>query len=108
MSGIRAVPQNWCTVMSILEIQKLPKGYRGKYHSLVLAYHSLYDVKQKIKRFHSQIQYGLFSCNATMYNKFKDYLLNPKRDEWLYKNSKDHQNEIKGFNMYVAKSRLHS
>ena len=43
-----------------------------------------------------------------MYNKFKDYLLNLKRDEWLYNNSKDHQNEIKGFNMYVAKSRLHS
>ena len=104
----RAVPQNWCTVMSILEVQKLPKGERGGLHSLVLAYNSLYNIKQKIKRFHDQIGYGLFYCETSKYNKLKDYLLNLKRDEWLYKNSKDHQNEIKGFNMYRAESRLHS
>ena len=104
----RAVPQNWCTVMSILEVQKLPKGERGGLHSLVLAYHSHFDIKQKIKRFHDQIGYGLFYCETSKYNKLKDYLLNLKRDEWLYKNSKDHQNEIKGFNMYRAESRLHS
>ena len=104
----RAVPQNWCTIMSILEVQKLPKGERGGLHSLVLAYHSRFDIKQKIKRFHDQIQFGLFYCETSKYNKLKDYLLNLKRDEWFYKNSKDHQNEIKGFNMYRAESRLHS
>ena len=104
----RAVPQNWCTVMSILEVQKLPKGERGGLHSLILAHHSHFDIKQKIKRFHDQIGYGLFYCETNKYNKLKDYLLNLKRDEWLYKNSKDHQNEIKGFNMYRAESRLHS
>ena len=39
---------------------------------------------------------------------YKGIKINLKRDEWLYKNSKDHQNEIKGFNMYRAESRLHS
>ena len=81
---------------------------RGGLHSLVLAYHLHFDIKQKIKRFHDQIGYGLFYCETSKYNKLKDYLLNLKRDEWLYKNSKDHQNEIKGFNMYRAESRLHS
>ena len=104
----RAVPQNWCTVMSILEVQKLPKGERGGLHSLVLAYNSQYNINQKIKRFHDQIGYGLFYCETSKYNKLKEFLLNLKRDEWLYKNSKDHQNEIKGFNMYRAESRLHS
>ena len=104
----RAVPQNWCTVMSILEVQKLPKGERGGLHSLVLAYHSHFDIKQKIKRFHDQIGYGLFYCETNKYNKLKEFLLNLKREEWLYKNSKDYQNEIEGANFYATVSRLHS
>ena len=104
----RAVPQNWCTVMSILEVQKLPKGERGGLHSLVLAYHSHFDIKQKIKRFHDQIGYGLFYCETNKYNKLKEFLLNLKREDWLYKRSKDYQNEIEGANCYATVSRLHS
>ncbi len=104
----RAVPQNWCTVMTILEVNKLPKGERGGLHSLVLAYHSHFDIKQKIKRFHDQIGYGLFYCETSKYNKLKEFLLNLKREEWLYKNSKDYQNEIEGANFYATVSRLHS
>ena len=29
-------------------------------------------------------------------------------DKWVYGEVKDHQNEIKGFNLYRAESRLHS
>ena len=104
----RAVPQNWCTVMTILEVNKLPKGERGGLHSLVLAYHSHFDIKQKIKRFHDQIGYGLFYCETNKYNKLKEFLLNLKREDWLYKNSKDYQNEIEGANFYTTVSRLHS
>ena len=104
----RAVPQNWCTVMTILEIQKLPRHCRGPYHSLVLAYHSEYSINQKIQRFHRQIAYGLFNSDTSIYNKLKDFLLNLKREEWLYKRSKDYQNEIEGANCYATVSRLHS
>ena len=104
----RAVPQNWSTVMTILEVNKRPKGERGGLHSLVLAYSSQYSINQKIKRFHEQIQYGLFYCDANKYNKLKEFLLNLKREEWLYKNSKDYQNEIEGANFYATVSRLHS
>ena len=84
-----------------LRVVKLAKSLEGTSEKTL-------DIKQKIKRFHDQIQFGLFYCETSKYNKLKDYLLNLKRDEWLYKNSKDHQNEIKGFNMYRAESRLHS
>ena len=104
----RAVPQNWCTVMSILEVQKLPRHCRGPYHSLVLAYHSEYSINQMIQRFHRQIAYGLFNSDTSIYNKLKDFLLNLKREEWLYKRSKDYQNEIEGANCYATVSRLHS
>ena len=102
----RAVPLDWCKVMTILEIQKLPKHCRGPYHSLVLAYHSQFSINQKIKRFHRQIAYGLFNCDTSIYNKLKDFLLNLKRDEWLYKHFEDHKNETEGFSMYATKSRL--
>ncbi len=104
----RAIPQNWCTVMTILEVNKRPKGERGGLHSLVLAYHSNYNNNQKIRRFHEQIQYGLFSCNTIMYNKLKDFLLNLKRDEWLYKPFEDYVNENNGANFYATAPRFHS
>jgi hypothetical protein len=104
----RAVPLDWCKVMTILEIQKLPRHCRGPYHSLVLAYHSEYSINQKIQRFHRQIAYGLFNSDTSIYNKLKDFLLNLKREEWLYKRSKDYQNEIEGANCYATVSRLHS
>ena len=104
----RAVPLDWCKVMTILEIQKLPRHCRGPYHSLVLAYHSEYSINQKIQRFHRQIAYGLFNSDTSIYNKLKDFLLNLKREEWLYKRSKDYQNEIEGSNCYATVSRLHS
>jgi hypothetical protein len=104
----RAVPLDWCKVMTILEIQKLPRHCRGPYHSLVLAYHSEYSINQMIQRFHRQIAYGLFNSDTSIYNKLKDFLLNLKREEWLYKRSKDYQNEIEGANCYATVSRLHS
>tara|TARA_B100000315_G_scaffold227687_1_gene235837 strand:- start:53 stop:424 length:372 start_codon:yes stop_codon:yes gene_type:complete len=104
----RAVPLDWCKVMTILEIQKLPERCRGPYHSLVLAYHSRYNINQKIKRFHRQIAYGLFNSDTSIYNKLKDFLMNLKRNQWLYKQLNDDENEIEGFNMYATKSRLHS
>ena len=104
----RAVPLDWCKVMTILGIQKLPRHCRGPYHSLVLAYHSEYSINQKIQRFHRQIAYGLFNSDTSIYNKLKDFLLNLKREEWLYKRSKDYQNEIEGANCYATVSRLHS
>ena len=104
----RAVPLDWCKVMTILEIQKLPRHCREPYHSLVLAYHSEYSINQMIQRFHRQIAYGLFNSDTSIYNKLKDFLLNLKREEWLYKRSKDYQNEIEGANCYATVSRLHS
>ena len=56
----RAVPLEWCKVMTILEVNKRPKGERGGLHSLVLAYNRHYTIEEKIKRFHDQIRYGLF------------------------------------------------
>ena len=47
----RAVPLDWCKVMTILEIRKLPRHCRGAYHSLVLAYHSQFSINQKLKDF---------------------------------------------------------
>ena len=43
---------------------------------------------------------------SPIYNKLKDFLLNLKRDEWLYKHFEDHKNETEGFGMYATKSRL--
>ena len=104
----RAVPLDWCKVMTILEIQKLPRHCRGPYHSLVLAYHSEYSINQKIQRFHRQIAYGLFNSDTSIYNKLKDFLLNLKRDKWLYKHFEYGKNEMEGYNMYATVPRFHS
>ena len=66
--GDLAFPINWCKIMDIIEIQKLPKHHRHHYHSLVLGYWHNFNVKQKIERFHKQIKYGIFwSNNPNMY-----------------------------------------
>jgi hypothetical protein len=104
----RAVPLDWCKVMTILEIQKLPRHCRGPYHSLVLAYHSEYSINQMIQRFHRQIAYGLFNSDTSIYNKLKDFLLNLKREEWLYKHFEYGKNEREGYNMYATAPRFHS
>jgi hypothetical protein len=102
----RAVPLEWCKVMTILDVNKRPKGERGGLHSLVLAYSRHYTIEEKIKRFHDQIGYGLFYCSTNKYNELKEFLLNLKREDWLYKNFEEHKNKEKGFNMYQTKSRL--
>ena len=66
----------------------------------------VYTIEEKIKRFHDQIGYGLFYCSSNKYNELKEFLLNLKREEWLYKNFEEHKNKEKGFNMYQTKSRL--
>ena len=104
----RAIPQNWCTVMTILEVNKLPRGERGGLHSLVLAYDSQYSIKQKMKRFHEQIGYGLFYCETNKYNKLKEFLLNLKREKWLYKHFEYGKNEREGANFYATAPRFHS
>jgi hypothetical protein len=94
--------------MTILEVNKLPKGERGGLHSLVLAYDSQYSIKQKMKRFHEQIGYGLFYCETNKYNKLKEFLLNLKREKWLYKHFEYGKNEREGANFYATAPRFHS
>ena len=104
----RAFPVNWCKIMDIIEIQKLPKHHRHHYHSLVLGYWHNFNVKQKIERFHKQIKYGIFwSHNPDVYKNLKNYLMNLKKDEWSYKWLDDWDNEDSS-PFYTGRHRLNS
>ena len=102
----RAFPINWCMIMKLIEIDKLPKRHRHHYHSLVLGYYHSFNVKQKIERFHKQIKYGIFwSHNPKVYENLKKYLMNLKRDEWSYKWLDDYRNDD-DISPYYPKLRL--
>ena len=90
----RAFPIDWCMIMKLIEIKNLPQRHRHHYHSLVLGYYHSFNVKQKIERFHKQIQYGAFMTHSpTHFKKLKDFLMNLKKDEWSYRWLDDWRNE---------------
>ena len=81
----RALPKNWCEIEKIIQLNKLPKHCYHYYCCYVLAYAHAFNFKQKIERFHKQLQYGVFwSHNPKAYEELKDYLTNLKRVDWLY------------------------
>jgi len=104
----RAFPINWYKVMEILETRKLPRHCWGYYDSLILGYYNYYNVRQKIERFHKQIQYGAFMTHSpTHFKKLKDFLMNLKKDEWSYKWLDDSRNDDTS-PFYPGRHRLNS
>ena len=82
----RALPIKWYEIEKILHLNKLPKYCYHHYCCYVLAYAHAFNFEQKIERFHKQLQYGVFwSHNPKAYEELKDYLINLKREDWLYK-----------------------
>ena len=85
-SNNKALPINWYEIEKIIQLNKLPKYCYHHYCCYVLAYAHAFNFKQKIERFHKQLQYGVFwSHNPNAYKELKDYLTNLKREDWLYK-----------------------
>ena len=82
----RALPIKWYEIEEIIQLNKLPRYRYHHYCCYVLAYAHAFNFKQKIERFHKQLQYGVFwSHNLNAYKELKDYLINLKREDWLYK-----------------------
>ena len=82
----RALPIKWYEIEEIIQLNKLPRHCYHHYCCYVLAYAHAFNFKQKIERFHKQLQYGVFwSHNPNAYKELKDYLKNLKREDWLYK-----------------------